>query len=131
MEPKTIEEYRDYVKDLKLQLRKAEKKNVELIVRMTDKTKAQDKEKKGTDIEESINLTKRAIRIQAIWRGYRQRQIFKQELRKIAKSDPKAGVKINTNNTAMAEISTAVKRIGNYTSYTILDSFTISYLDTE
>lgn len=124
MEPKTIEEYREFVKDLKLQLRKAEKKNVELIVRMTDKTKAQDREKKGASIEEAVSLTKRAVKIQSLWRGYRQRKQFKQDLRTIAKSDPKAGVKIHTNNTALAEISTAVKRIGNFAYNTILDYFT-------
>ena len=112
MEPTTLEEYKELVKDLNKKLKKTEQKNYELALRYADKTKMTDKEMKAYLIEQSAHINHMAVKIQKVWKGYHQRLNFKEELKIIASSIVRAPMKINTNETALAEILKAVQKIG-------------------
>jgi pyrroloquinoline quinone (PQQ) biosynthesis protein C len=117
MEPTTLEGYKELVKDLNKKIKKTEQKNYELALRYTDKSKMTDKEMKAYLIEQSAHMNRMVTKIQARYRGFHQRLIFRQELKNIASSNVRTPMKINTNETALMEILKAVQKIGMFLSF--------------
>lgn len=108
---KTLEDYKQYVKDLKSKVRRLQDKNKELVAEVvTLKAKS---DTRSADATNAIIVSKKAARIQACWRGILARRVFKRMLRNASKEDDNIK-KANTNQVVMIKAAEAAQKI-NFT----------------
>lgn len=108
---KTLEDYKQYVKDLKSKVRRLQDKNKELVAEViTLKSKT---DKRNADATNAVFVTKRATRIQACWRGILARRVFKRLIKNASKADD-ARKKTYTNQAVMIKAAEAAQKI-NFT----------------
>jgi superfamily II DNA helicase RecQ len=108
---KTLEDYKQYVKDLKSKVRRLQDKNKELVAEViTLKAKS---DTRNADATNAVFVTKRATRIQACWRGILARRVFKRMLKNSSKGD-EAKKKAYTNQAVMIKAAEAAQKI-NFT----------------
>lgn len=107
-EVRSVDEYRQYVKELKSKIKRLQDKNKELVAEVvTLKAKS---ETQVFNVTNAIVVAKKATRIQACWRGILARRKFKVMLRKATRED-KSLLKSNTNQSVMNKAYEAAQKI--------------------
>ena len=115
-EPKTIDDWKYYAKELKLRIRKLEKKQADLVLKLSEKsygTTTSHNHKKLVGF--AVSASRAVLKIQKIWRGCRQRKAFKQELRKLASKQPSGytrGNRTSSNQIVIQEVNKSVQKLG-------------------
>ena len=113
IEPQTLEEYKKYVQDLKSKIRRYEKKTTELLSRLTERTKLDDREMKTKIIHNSVIFHRGITKIQAVWKGYRARKEFRILLKRyIATPVKTTSFRVLSNDTAIKTLNEEVKKLG-------------------
>jgi hypothetical protein len=113
MEPKSIDDYKQLVLQLKEANRKLERRNIDLAKKILEKTTSNNKEERIKAIETSILYTKKTIKIQAVARGYIQRKKFKKFKEDLASSSVRSAFQLSTNESVFQEMYKGVKTLGN------------------
>ena len=113
-EPKTIEDWMHYAKELKLRIRKLEKKQADLVLKLSEpayqSSATQSREKV---VASAVSIHRSTVKIQKVWRGHRQRLKFKQELRRIANTNTSPGTSRPASNEVVIKgIFEVVKKQG-------------------
>jgi hypothetical protein len=105
---RTLEEYKQYVKELKSKVRRLQDKNKELVAEVITLKAKSDSEK--VDVNNALFVTKKATKLQAIWRGILARRLFRKKLRAAAK-DSTDNKRVNTNQSVMIKAAEAAQKI--------------------
>lgn len=105
----TVEEYKAFVKDLKLKIKRLQEKNKELVSQVVTLKSNLENRYGKPDCNAAVTVSKRVTKIQSIWRGIIARRKFKQALRKALADKPQE--KAMTNQTVMIKAKEAAEKI--------------------
>jgi len=117
MEPQTLQDYKVLVRELNLKILKMEKTNRDLEERLLHDYDDLPSDKKVVEIESAILMNNKVVQIARRWKGAHQRNMFRQLVRKIARTDFLSHKQITTNpnlNVAQIILTAAQQRGLNF-----------------
>lgn len=105
----TVDEYKTYVKDLKMKIKRLQDKNRELVTQVVNYKATAENRYGKADCNAAVAVSKKVTKLQSCWRGILARRKFKQVLRNAAADRPRD--KAMTNQLVMNKAKDAAEKL--------------------
>jgi len=98
----SVEEYKQYIRELKSKVRRLQEKNKELATEVVSlKNGELSKQQDRAKVSFALLLNQKIVRAQASWRGILARREFKKMIKDTVRREEEAKAKLNTNQSVM------------------------------
>ena len=111
-EPKTTEEWQNYAKELRGRIRKLEKKQADLVLKLSQRNDLHEKNIKSQVMSFSVTFMHRLVTVQKIWRGHKARKEYLKKLEDAQHSSHARQTQFSTNEVILQDIYKAAKALG-------------------